>query len=81
MPYAKYGFNWSHFMKEAPEIWSFFLSLYSLNGQMSYREISWSLETAIFGFSRATETLVKFQSDTVIITSNLAALGLHEIWR
>ena len=31
--------------------------------------------------SIATEMPVKFQSDTVIITSNLAASRLHENWR
>ena len=31
--------------------------------------------------SSAAETAVKFQSDTIIITPNLAAVRLHEIWR
>ena len=66
--------------------------LYSLSGKTSYRKISWSLEAAIFGFklfqslwnlagTSAAEVSVKFQSDTTIATSNLAASRLHEIWR
>ena len=56
----------------------------------SYRNISWSLEAARFAsrlFNRleiwqaAAETPVKFQSDTIITTSNLAASRLHEIVR
>ena len=31
--------------------------------------------------NRAAETPVGFQSDTIIITSNLVASRLHEIWR
>ena len=30
--------------------------------------------------SSAAEMLVKFQSDTIFMTPNLAASGLHEIW-
>ena len=70
--------------------------LYSLSGETSYRKISWSLEATRFGFklfqslwnltgmhlgSSAAEMTVKFQSDTIIITSNLGALRLHEIWQ
>ena len=68
--------------------------LYSLSGKTSYRKISWSLEAARFGLnfpialkfgrylgSAAAELSVKFQSDTTIATSNLAASRLHEIWR
>ena len=69
--------------------------LYSLSGHMSYRKMYWSLEATRFGFrpfpvalkfdwllgSWAAEMPVKFQSDTIIITSNLAASRLHEIWR
>ena len=31
--------------------------------------------------SSAADMHVKFQSDTIIITSNIAALRLHKIWR
>ena len=68
--------------------------LYSLSGKASYHKISQSLEAARFGFltfpvalkfnwqlgSSAAEIPVKFQSDMVIITSNLATSRLHEIW-
>ena len=69
------------------------LGLYSLSGKTSYRKISWSLEPARFGFklfqslwnltgtSAAAEVPVKFQSDTTIATSILAASWLNEIWR
>ena len=66
-----------------------------LSGRTSYRKISWSLEATRFGFklfsvalkfdrhlgSGATEMPVKFQSDKIIITSNLAASRLREIWQ
>ena len=69
--------------------------LYSLSGKTSYRKISWSLEAAKFVFrlfpialkldnhlgSNAAEMPVKFQNDTIIITPNLAASRLREIWR
>ena len=78
---------------DMPKIWA---SVYSLSGRTSYRKISWSLETARFSFrlfqalwnltpmhigSSAAEMTVKFQSHTIIITSNLAASRVHEIWR
>ena len=56
--------------------WYTIHGLYSLSGKTSYRQISWSLEAA-----SAAEMPVKFQSDTTIATSNLAASRLHEIWR
>ena len=71
-------------------------SLYPISGKMSYREISWSVEGARFRFrllpplwnltgtsaaALHAEMPVKFQSDVVIIISNLAASRLHEIWR
>ena len=31
--------------------------------------------------SNAAEVPVKYHNDTIIITSDLAASGLHEIWR
>ena len=70
--------------------------LYSLSGRTSYRKISWSLEAARFGFRLflslrnltsnsagrcAAELPVKCRSDTIIVTSNLAASRLHEIWQ
>ena len=69
--------------------------LYSLSGKMSYRKISWSFEATGFGFrlfqslrkvdsrigSTTAEIPAQFQSDAIIITSNLAAWRLHEIWR
>ena len=65
--------------------------LYSQSGKTSYRKISWSLDAERFGFylsSRSeidshidshivAEMSVKFQSNTTIITSNLAALRLQ----
>ena len=68
------------------------LGLCSLSGRTSYRKIPWSLEAARFGFKRfqislkfgrhlgATEMPAKFHSDTISITSNLAASRLHDIW-
>ena len=64
--------------------------LYSLSGKTSNRMISWSLEATKFGFGLfkslwnlagtcAAEMPVKFQSDAIIITPNLAASRLHEI--
>ena len=66
-------------------------SLYSLSGRTSYLKISWSLEAARFGFillnslkfdrhidRGAAEIPIKFQSVTIIITSNLAA---SIVWR
>ena len=54
------------------------LGIYSLSRRTSYCKISWSLEAARFGFRLfqsfcAAEVPVKFQCDTIIITSNLAA--------
>ena len=70
------------------------LGLYSLSARTSYRRISWSLEAERFGFrlpialkfdrhlgSSAAEMPVKLQRDTIIITSNLVASRLHEIWQ
>ena len=70
------------------------LDLYSLSGRMSHRKISWSLEAARFGFrlslsawnltgisAAAAEVPVKFQSYTIIITSDFTASRLHEIWQ
>ena len=70
------------------------LGLCSLSGKTSYYKISWSLEVARFGFrllialkfdrhlgSNAAEIPVRFQRETIIITLNLAASRLHEIWR
>ena len=53
---------------------------------------SWSHEIGVYTFSitlkfdrhlssAAAEMPVKFQNDTIIITSNLTALTFHEIWR
>ena len=66
--------------------------LYSLSGKTSYSKISWNLVAPRFGFrlfqslwnltgSSAAEMPVKFQSDTIVIAYNLAALRLCEIWR
>ena len=69
--------------------------LHSLSGKTSYRKFSWSPEAAIFGFilfrllwhfnrhmgNSAAVMPVKYQSDTIVATSNLAAYRLHEIWR
>ena len=71
------------------------LGLYSLNGRTSYHKISRSLEAARFWFrllqslwnltdtsaARLPRCLSNFQSDTIIITSNLAISRLHEIWQ
>ena len=57
------------------------LGLYSLSGWTSYRKISWSPNPREFMDSSAAEMPVKFQSDTIIIISNLAASRLHEIWQ
>ena len=68
--------------------------LYSLRGQTtSYRKISWNLEDVRLGFrllkslwsaqafrQRRCLYAIKFQSDTMM-TLNLAASRLHEIWR
>ena len=65
--------------------------LYLLSRTTSYRKISWSREVARFGFrlfqllwnltGTSAEMPVKFQCETIIITLNLAASRLHEIWR
>ena len=67
------------------------LGLYSpwLSGKTSYCKIPRSLEAVRFGFTlfqsfwnlAAAEMPVKFQSDAMIKTSNLAASRLHEILR
>ena len=62
-------------------ITSLALGLYSLSGRTSYRKISRSLESSKFWFQlfpmvlkfdSAAEMHVKFQSDTIIMTPNLA---------
>ena len=68
--------------------------LYSLRGRTSDRKISRSLEATKFVFrlsqialkldrhlgSIAVEMPIKFETDAIIITSNIAATRLHEIW-
>ena len=51
-------------------------------GLTAYHKISWSLEATRFSLTRtsAAEVPVKFQSDTIIVTPNLATSRLHEIW-
>ena len=44
-------------------------------------QVSKSRDSRLHFSNRAAEMPVKFQSDTIIITSNLAASRLHEIWR
>ena len=61
--------------------------LYSLSGRTYYRKISWRLRFGLFqSLWHSTHYLtaallmhVEFQSDTILITSNLACFRLHEI--
>ena len=82
------------FVEFDPTLNKIILFYLSLSGKTSYRTISWSLEAARFGFklsqalkfdrhlgSCAADMHLKFQSDTIIITSNLPASILYEIWR
>ena len=57
------------------------LGPYSLSGKASCSKISRSLEATRCGFSifQSAEMPVKFQSDAMIMTSNLMASKLHEI--
>ena len=65
--------------------------LYSLSGETSYRQISWSLGAARFDVilivslwhlaGISAEIFVKFWSDWKSLNPNLAALRLHEILR
>ena len=67
------------------------LGIYSLSGETSYRQISWSLETAKLGVIMIVSLwnltgigsgAVKFQSDwSQSLSYNLAASRIHEIWR
>ena len=66
------------------------LCLYSLKGRTSYHKLSQSPEAARsiiilkydMHLSRCVAKLpVKCRSDTIIITSNLAASRLHEVWQ
>ena len=68
---------------------------YSLSGRTPYGEISWSLEVARFASklfpmalkfdrhlgSSAAKMPIKLQSDTIIVTFDLVASRLHEVWR
>ena len=69
------------------------LSLYSVSGKTSYRQISWRLEAArldveivvslwnLTGTSAVAQVPAKFQSDWKSLNPNLAASRLHEILR
>ena len=80
---------------ECPSASERVLGLYSLSGRITYRKISWILKAVKLGFklfqtalkferphsNSAVEMPVKFQSDMIIMISNLTALRLREIWR
>ena len=80
---------------DCPNVRAATTGLYLLSGRTSNREITWRLEAVGFGFwpisitlkfdsqlsSNAAEIPVKFQSDTIIITSDPATSRCHDIWR
>ena len=59
------------------------MGLVSISDKKSYRKISWSLEVwncaIALELDTAADAPVKFQSDAIIQTTDLAALRLHEI--